>query len=281
MPVQVWATWFPRMENRKASFKDFRWKVWTSVPEGKIHSTSKSATTGSARTHAGERWRLTGTRSPGTCIIVPHFASRSATRAGSDSRERRIPTRSSLGRSHWMAGPLREILWDSEYKDITVDTGIATSGPGLTDIFPVLTDRRARWKRWCTKCHSGWSFARRCSGMTGSSTNFGICRIHRDPDKFAWNFRCSTKDGCQLEAAIDGTGPSLHRLPYVKTDCTGSFEVANNSLAGAVLRLERTASAAKTLETGIGAVLEMVGSRLIRRIAPSPDARRRSCRPKD
>ncbi len=83
--------------------------------------------------------------------------------------------------------------------------------------------------------------------------------IGRDADKLGWNFRCSTKDGFRLEGAIDGAGPSIHRLPYVKTDCTGSFEVANNSLARAVLRLERRGRPVETLETSTGAVLEMVG----------------------
>jgi hypothetical protein len=84
--------------------------------------------------------------------------------------------------------------------------------------------------------------------------------IRRDPVEFEWKFRCSTKDGFRLEAAIDGAGPSIHRLPYVKTDCSGSFEVANNSLAKAVLRLERRGRPVETLETSTGAVLEMVGS---------------------
>jgi hypothetical protein len=83
--------------------------------------------------------------------------------------------------------------------------------------------------------------------------------IRRDSNEFGWNFRCSTKDGFRLEAALDGAGPSIHRLPYVKTDCSGSFEVVNNSLAKAVLRLERPGRPVETLETSTGAVLEMVG----------------------
>jgi len=83
--------------------------------------------------------------------------------------------------------------------------------------------------------------------------------IRRDPDELGWSFRGNTKDVFRLEAVIDGAGPSIHRLPYVKTDCTGSFEVANNSLARAVLRLERPGRVIETLETSIGAVLEMVG----------------------
>jgi hypothetical protein len=81
----------------------------------------------------------------------------------------------------------------------------------------------------------------------------------RDREGLGWNFRCSTKDGFRLEAAIDGAGPSIHRLPYLKTDCTGNFEVANNSLAKAVIRLERRGKPVETLETNKGAVLEMVG----------------------
>ena len=86
---------------------------------------------------------------------------------------------------------------------------------------------------------------------------------NRNADEFAWKFRCSSKDGLQLEAAFDGAGLGLHRLPYVKTNCSGSFEVANNSLARASVRLERglgqLGGAATQLETTNGAVLEMVG----------------------
>ena len=83
--------------------------------------------------------------------------------------------------------------------------------------------------------------------------------IRRDPNAFGWHFLCSTKNGFRLEAAIDGAGPGIHLLPYAKTDCMGSFEVANNSLARAVLRLERRGKPVETLETSTGAVLEMVG----------------------
>ena len=83
--------------------------------------------------------------------------------------------------------------------------------------------------------------------------------IRRDPDAFRWTFQGSTEDGCRLEGAIDGTGRSIHRLPYLKTDCGGSFEVTNNSLARASLRLERPGKPSEVLETSTGAVLEMVG----------------------
>ena len=84
-------------------------------------------------------------------------------------------------------------------------------------------------------------------------------QIKRDERNLLWDFRCRDRGGLQLEVEIDGRGPSIHRLPYLKTDCTSSFAVANNSLARAVLRLERPSRLVETLETNTGAVLEMVG----------------------
>ncbi len=76
--------------------------------------------------------------------------------------------------------------------------------------------------------------------------------------EFRWSFRASAKDGLRLDATIDGAASSLHRLPYLKTDCSETFEVLNNSRAQAVLRLER-AGRKEELQTSTGAVLEMAG----------------------
>lgn len=81
----------------------------------------------------------------------------------------------------------------------------------------------------------------------------------RDPGEFGWNFLCSAKDGFQLEVAIDGSGLSVHRLPYGKTDCSGHFEVVNNSIARAALVLQARGRPVERLETASGAVLEMGG----------------------
>jgi hypothetical protein len=84
--------------------------------------------------------------------------------------------------------------------------------------------------------------------------------IRQDRENFQWNFRCGAREGLRLEVEFDGRGPSVHRLPYVKTDCSGSFEVMNNSLARAAVRLVRS-EAVEKLETSTGAVLEMAGTR--------------------
>jgi len=78
-------------------------------------------------------------------------------------------------------------------------------------------------------------------------------------ENMQWNFSCAARNGLRLEAAIDGSGPSMHRLPYLKTDCTGSFEVVNNSLASASLVIKSSGAAAERLGTATGAVLERVG----------------------
>ncbi len=81
----------------------------------------------------------------------------------------------------------------------------------------------------------------------------------RDRGEMRWIFRTTSSAG-SIEVEIEGGGPSLHRLPYVKTDCSGSFEVANNSLARARLkvRLGNSGAVEEFLTEG-GAVLEMTG----------------------
>jgi hypothetical protein len=79
------------------------------------------------------------------------------------------------------------------------------------------------------------------------------------PGALQWNFHCTGKNGLQLEVAIDGRGSSLHHLPYLKTDCSGTFDVLNNSLASAVLSLQHPSGRTEELRTPHGAVLEFAG----------------------
>jgi hypothetical protein len=88
---------------------------------------------------------------------------------------------------------------------------------------------------------------------------FRNLREAADRDNMHWKFHCAARNGLRLEAVIDGRGPSVHRLPYIKTDCSGSFEVRNNSLASASLLLQSAGGTAERFETAKGAALEMVG----------------------
>lgn len=81
----------------------------------------------------------------------------------------------------------------------------------------------------------------------------------RDRARMRWHFDCADKQaGLTVTAELDGGGASLHRLPYLKTDCSGSFEVSNNSLAQAALTIRQGGQEIR-LTANAGAVLEMVG----------------------
>ncbi len=84
--------------------------------------------------------------------------------------------------------------------------------------------------------------------------------VRKDRENFQWAFHCGASDGLRLQVELDGRGPSVHRLPYMKTDCSGNFEVMNNSLAKAVVRLQYPGRDVEELETPMGAVLEMGGT---------------------
>ena len=86
-----------------------------------------------------------------------------------------------------------------------------------------------------------------------------VRELRKTREDMQWEFACTSDDGIQVEAAIDGRGASLHRLPYVKTNCSGIFEVSNNSLASATILIRRPNGAVERLQTSTGAVLEMVG----------------------
>lgn len=82
----------------------------------------------------------------------------------------------------------------------------------------------------------------------------------RDARQLSWKLECADARGAHVEVSVLGRERFVHRLPYVKTDCSGRFEVANDSLALARMVLHRHGRAAEELTTDSGAVLEMVGS---------------------
>jgi len=92
----------------------------------------------------------------------------------------------------------------------------------------------------------------------GEQRVFGnLQEVKRDAKNLQWEFRGATREGFQIEVALDGRGASVHHLPYMKTDCTGNFEVVNNSLARAELSMRLPDKPTEKLRTTLGAVLEM------------------------
>ena len=80
----------------------------------------------------------------------------------------------------------------------------------------------------------------------------------RDRESLQWQFQARSAEGL-IEAEINGSrGPSYHRLPYAKTDCSGTFEVSNNSRARAQMRVQLK-NCEGNFAADDGAVLEMAG----------------------
>lgn len=105
----------------------------------------------------------------------------------------------------------------------------------------------------------GLVFRKAILWLDGQQHTFRNLKETGDRGSMQWDFCCGLRNGTKLQATIDGRGDSVHRLPYIKTDCSGTFQVANNSLASASLLLEINGRPWERLETAGGAVLEIVG----------------------
>jgi hypothetical protein len=82
----------------------------------------------------------------------------------------------------------------------------------------------------------------------------------RDSRQLSWKLECTDAGGTRVELRVSGRGRFVHRLPYVKTDCSERFEVVNDSLALARMVVRMPGRAAEELTTDSGAALEMVGN---------------------
>src|SRR5690348_5926683 len=81
-----------------------------------------------------------------------------------------------------------------------------------------------------------------------------------NPSQLVWSFFCLNPKVSAVKVEVHGRKGFIHHLPYFKTDCSGQFEVANDSLASARMTWYTTGNPPKELSTDIGAVIEMTGS---------------------
>jgi hypothetical protein len=82
--------------------------------------------------------------------------------------------------------------------------------------------------------------------------------VEREASRLCWKFASKGPDGATLEATLEASGPGIHQLPYLKTDCSDTFSVSNASIANATVRFGKNGS--EILETIGGAVLELAGA---------------------
>jgi len=81
--------------------------------------------------------------------------------------------------------------------------------------------------------------------------------LWRDQRHLIWSMHCPNSKFALVHVEVRGREGLVHRLPYLKTDCSGQFEVANDSLAIARMALRLPRRGAEELTTDSGAVLEM------------------------
>lgn len=87
-----------------------------------------------------------------------------------------------------------------------------------------------------------------------------VRNLGRDSNELGWIFFCLRPKASAARVEVHGRKGLIHRLPYFKTDCSGQFEVANDSLATARMTWYTPGSPPKELRTDIGSVIEIAGS---------------------
>jgi hypothetical protein len=87
---------------------------------------------------------------------------------------------------------------------------------------------------------------------------FKEIEVERESSRLQWKFAGMGADGTPVEAGIEAPATGIHELAYTKTDCSGTFPVSNASFARAVVRFGKDGG--EIVETPFGAVLEMGGA---------------------
>src|SRR5260370_3577916 len=126
--------------------------------------------------------------------------------------------------------------------------------------FPGAPGKRTTFEALVYEMPLGMMFRKAVLWHDGEKYTFRkFSESERDSRQLRWKLECSGARGARVAARISRRGRFVHRLPYVKTDCSGRFEVANDSLALAKMILRLPGRASEELTTDSGAALEMVG----------------------
>ncbi len=104
----------------------------------------------------------------------------------------------------------------------------------------------------------GLQFRKAILWHEGTEHRLNIKETLRDRNALQWELVYANRDW-DIAVTVDGSGDSIHRLPYLRTDCSGSFEVSNNSLANASVRIRTREGTTQELRCHGQAVIEMTG----------------------
>ncbi len=275
-PVQVWATWFPR-EGKPAT--------WI---QGLPVESLRSNGAGSSNT---------GSRNAGLskCGVSPFFLEIGENRIGENECRGRIEVagqricwelryrssfRAELSSKGWIGfsrTPHSDAVFSGEialndriFRSEALGYGMQGHNCGYrhrhfwtwTHIhFPSARGQGSTFEALAYEMPFGLIFRKAVLWHDGERYTFRkFSESVRDSRQFSWKLECTDARGAHVELSVRGRERFVHRLPYVKTNCSGRFEVANDSLALARMVLQLPGRAAEELITDSGAALEMVGS---------------------
>lgn len=261
-PVQVWATWFPRAGKAQTWIQGFSLRDFRLSPRGK-----------SPLLFAVDENRITENECRGNPDVEGH-------RIRWDLRYR-SSFRAELSSKGWIGfsrTPHSDAVFSGE---ITLDNQIFRGEPlgyGLqghncgyrhrkfwtwTHLhFPRENGPSSTFEALEYEMPLGLKFQRAVLRHEGRTHVFGsMTELLRKADGLIWCFCSPSAKFPAVKVDVRGREELVHRLPYVKTDGRGEFEVANDSLAGARMILRLPGRATEELSTDTGAVLEMAGTR--------------------
>lgn len=263
-PAQVWATWFPREGHPETFIQEF--------PHEALNLGSRQA----------------GTKSPFFVEIGPNRIAEDTCRGAIEVRGQPISWdlryRSNFGitLSHkgWIGfsrtphsdavfrGEIR--FGDRVFRGDPLGVGVQGHNCGFRHrnfwtwmhaCFPQPDGSISTFEALVYEMPLGLIFRKAILWHQGRAHLFSKLReSRRDREDLRWSFQAKSSAGT-IKVDVRGAGTSLHRLPYVKTDCSGTFEVSNNSRAKARLQMNwRDPGESEELSTEDGAVLEMTGN---------------------
>jgi hypothetical protein len=260
LPVQVWATWFPRQGKPHTFIEGFPFEALALSPRRQLPFFFRIADCGIEHSdcwgnlHVGGHsisWKLRYHSNFGAVLSdkgwigfskSPHS---DATFSGEIVFDGRSFTGEPLafGVQGHNCGYRHRTYWRWLHAYFSNAAGTASTLEALVYDMPFgLTFRNAIWSY---------------NAKPITLRRIQELEIVNDSAKLRWTLAGILPDGSPLQVTAEARPPSIHHLPYTKTDCSGTFPVANASLARAQVRFGKEN---ETLDTAGGCVLEMGGA---------------------
>jgi hypothetical protein len=284
-PVQVWATWFPREGKPETWIQGFSLERLRSNGEG---------SSGSGLNNAGSRNAGSGSVGLSKRGASPFFLEMGENRIGENECRGRIEVggqricwdlryrasfRVELSSKGWIGfsrTPHSDAVFSGEielnersFRGAPLGYGMQGHNCGYRHRhfwtwahihFPGARSQGSTFEALAYEMPFGLVFRKAVLCHDGEKYSFRkFSESVRNSRQLTWKLECTNARGAHVEVSVRGREQFVHRLPYVKTDCSGRFEVANDSLALARVVLQLPGKASEELTTDSGAVLEMVG----------------------